>query len=104
MTRPPSMRPAGLFLSRTSWLGDQSAARMSDTGWAGWPSGSAYSLEWVRNPDTSTGVIDHMTLAKLEGLRLIAAWLGPGERAILRSPGRLPTQPDAPAGMAVGQA
>ena len=36
-----------------------------------------YGLEWVRNPGTATAVIDHMTLAKPEGLRLVAAWVVP---------------------------
>ncbi len=36
-----------------------------------------YGVEWVRNPGTATAVIDHMTLAQPEGLRLVAAWLVP---------------------------
>ena len=36
-----------------------------------------YGLEWVRNPGTATAVIDQMTLAKPEGLRLVAAWVVP---------------------------
>ncbi len=36
-----------------------------------------YGVEWVRNPGTATAVIDQTTLAKPEGLRLVAAWVVP---------------------------
>ncbi len=36
-----------------------------------------YGLEWVRNPGTAPAVIDDMTLAEPEGLRLVAAWVVP---------------------------
>lgn len=36
-----------------------------------------YGVEWVRNPGTATAVIDQMTLAKPEGLRVVAAWVVP---------------------------
>ena len=36
-----------------------------------------YGIEWVRNPGAATAVIDHMTLAKPEGLRVVAAWAVP---------------------------
>jgi DnaJ domain len=36
-----------------------------------------YGVEWVRNPGTVTAVIDQMTLAKPEGMRVVAAWVVP---------------------------
>ena len=36
-----------------------------------------YGVEWVRNPGTATAVIDQMTLAKPEGIRVVAAWVVP---------------------------
>jgi DnaJ domain len=36
-----------------------------------------YGLEWVRNPGAATAVIDQMTLAKPQGLEVVAAWAVP---------------------------
>jgi hypothetical protein len=36
-----------------------------------------YGDEWLRNPGTATAVIDQMTLAKPEGMRVVAAWVVP---------------------------
>jgi len=36
-----------------------------------------YGVEWVRNPGTATAVIDHVTLAEADDLRLVAAWVVP---------------------------
>lgn len=36
-----------------------------------------YGVEWLRNPGAATAVIDQMTLAQPEGLRVVAAWVVP---------------------------